>query len=621
MAADATDPKDIFRQATEATARALSDDAEVNVVLSGSYPELSDKTIRLPAPGKTFSQSEQDILRGYADSMALRLRYHDTRLHAKHMPADVNARSAYEALEDARIEAIGTQDYPGAASNITACLRSDAKKMRLDDAQSTNEVPLAFALRHMARQQLTGRAVPPEAKKAVTLWKKWIGEKLGDEGFAQLAATMADQNAYAQAMQHLLQKLELVTAPLSPPPQSPEEDPEAEDAQDSENNQQDGATEDAPAMADPTEATPDAEGAETELAQEDAEFDRGEDDDNMASDDTEDAPPEHGRNADRNIFGDYQIFTTAYDEVIQASDLCDADELARLRKTLDKQLSAMQSVVSRLANKLQRQLMAQQARSWHFDLEEGILDASRLSRIVANPFYTVTYKQESEAKFRDTVVTLLIDNSGSMRGRPIGIAAMSTDILARTLERCGVKTEILGFTTRAWKGGSSREAWLSQGKPPNPGRLNDLRHIVYKGADSPWRHARANLGLMLREGLLKENIDGEALLWAHNRLLARSEQRRILMVISDGAPVDDSTLSANQGHYLEDHLKRVIRYIEDYSPVQLLAIGIGHDVTRYYQRAVTISDAEELGSVMTDKLAELFDDNPAAPRRRTSSRR
>ena len=620
MAADATDPKDIFRHATEATARALGNDAEINVVFSGSFPELSDKTIRLPTPTKTFGSAEQDLLRGYADSMALRLRYHDTRLHNKHMPADTNARAAYEALEEARIEAVGTEHYPGAASNITAHLRADAKKMRLEDVQSTNEVPLSFALRHMARQQFTGRPIPPEAKKAVNVWKKWITEKLGDEGFSQLARAMADQDSYAQVTQNLLQKLELVTTPLTPPPQSPEEDPDAQDTQDSENNQQDGATEDAPAMSDPTDASPDTEGTETELAQEDAEFEQGEDDENMACDDTEDAPPEHGRNADRNIFGDYHVFTTAYDEVISASELCDADELARLRKTLDKQLTAMQSVVSRLANKLQRQLMAQQARSWNFDLEEGILDAARLSRVIANPFYSVTYKQESEAKFRDTVVTLLIDNSGSMRGRPIGIAAMSTDILARTLERCGVKTEILGFTTRAWKGGASREAWLSQGKPPHPGRLNDLRHIVYKGADSPWRHARANLGLMLREGLLKENIDGEALLWAHNRLLARSEQRRIIMVISDGAPVDDSTLSANQGHYLEDHLRRVIRYIEDYSPVQLLAIGIGHDVTRYYQRAVTISDAEELGSVMTDKLAELFDDNPTPTRLRSSRR-
>lgn len=619
MSTDITDPKDIFRQATEATARALADDAEVSVVFSGSFPELSDKAIRLPAPSKNFSAAEQDILRGYADSMALRLRYHDTRLHARHLPADINARAAYEALEEARIEAVGTQHYPGAASNVTASLRSDAKKMRLDNAQSTNEAPLAFALRHMARQHLTGRPVPPEAKKAVALWQDWIDEKLGDEGFARLNAAVADQNAYVQAMQHLLQKLELIAAPLSPPPQSPEEDPHAEDAQDSESDGQDGAQEDAPAMADPAQATPDMQGDDTELAQEDAEAESGDDDD-MATDDTADAPPEHGRNADRNIFGDYRIFTTTYDEVVQAEDLCDSDELSRLRKTLDKQLSALQSVVSRLANKLQRQLMAQQARSWNFDLEEGILDAARLSRVIANPFYNVTYKQESDARFRDTVVTLLIDNSGSMRGRPIGIAAMSTDILARTLERCGVKTEILGFTTRAWKGGASRELWLSQGKPPDPGRLNDLRHIVYKGADSPWRHARANLGLMLREGLLKENIDGEALLWAHNRLLARHEQRRILMVISDGAPVDDSTLSANQGHYLEDHLRRVIRYIEDYSPVQLLAIGIGHDVTRYYQRAVTISDAEELGSVMTDKLAELFDDSPAPARRKPSRR-
>ncbi len=620
MSTDDADPKDIFRRATEATARALADDATVSVVFSGSFPELIDTTLRLPAPSKDLGAAEQALLRGYADTMALRLRYHDTLTHARHQPSDMNARAVYDALEDARIEALGTADYPGAASNMTTALRHEVKKMRLGDAQSASDIPLAFALRHLARHKLTGRAIPPEAKKPVALWQKWITEKLGDEGFTALAEKLADQDGYAQAIQNVLRKFEMATTLQNPPPATPEDDPDAQDAQDNDTNQQDSTTEDAPAMADPSEATPDSEGSDAEIAQEDAEFENGDDDDSMASDDTDDAPPEHGRNADRTIFGDYHVFTTAFDETVPAQDLCDADELSRLRKTLDKQLGALQSVVSRLANKLQRQLMAQQARAWNFDLEEGILDAARLSRVIINPTYAVTYKQESETTFRDTVVSLLIDNSGSMRGRPIGIAALSTDILARTLERCGVKTEILGFTTRAWKGGASREAWLSQGKPANPGRLNDLRHIIYKSADSPWRHARANLGLMLREGLLKENIDGEALLWAHNRLLARSEQRRIIMVISDGAPVDDSTLSANQGHYLEDHLRRVIRYIEDYSPVQLLAIGIGHDVTRYYQRAVTISDAEELGSVMTDKLAELFDDNPTPTRLRSSRR-
>lgn len=324
-------------------------------------------------------------------------------------------------------------------------------------------------------------------------------------------------------------------------------------------------------------------------------------------------PPTHGDAPSR--VSDYKAFTNKFDEMILAEELCDAEELERLRAYLDKQLQHMSAIVARLANRLQRRLMAQQNRSWEFDLEEGVLDPARLSRIIMDPQQPLSFKREKDMNFRDTVVTLLLDNSGSMRGRPITVAATCADILARTLERCGVKVEILGFTTRAWKGGQSREAWLQAGKPANPGRLNDLRHIVYKAADAPWRRARRNLGLMMREGLLKENIDGEALDWAHKRLLARSEQRRILMMISDGAPVDDLTLSVNPGNYLEKHLRSIIEEIETRSPVELIAIGIGHDVTRYYRRAVTIVDAEELGGAMTEKLAELFAENavPVAP--------
>ena len=327
-------------------------------------------------------------------------------------------------------------------------------------------------------------------------------------------------------------------------------------------------------------------------------------------------PSEYDPDWKRNDVGDnqpYRPYTDEYDEIIHAAELCDNEELTRLRHQLDQQLSHLQGVVGKLANRLQRRLLAQQTRSWEFDLEEGVLDAGRLSRVVSDPVAPLSFKRETDTDFRDTVVTLLIDNSGSMRGRPITVAAMSADILARTLERCGVKVEILGFTTRSWKGGSSRENWVGQGKPKNPGRLNDLRHIIYKSADMPWRRARPSLGLMLREGLLKENIDGEALLWAHNRLLGRPEQRRILMVISDGAPVDDATLSANPGNYLERHLREVINFIETKSDVELTAIGIGHDVTRYYKRAVTIIDAEELGGTMMASLAELFDENNGQP--------
>ena len=313
---------------------------------------------------------------------------------------------------------------------------------------------------------------------------------------------------------------------------------------------------------------------------------------------------------DPEAFG-YKVFTRAFDEIVNAEELCDTDELDRLRAFLDKQLQALHGAVARLANRLQRRLLAQQNRGWDFDLDEGMIDAARLARVIVDPMHPLTFKQERDTQFRDTVVTLLLDNSGSMRGRPIMVAACCADILARTLERCGVKVEILGFTTRAWKGGHAREAWLNALKPPLPGRLNDLRHIVYKSADAPWRRSRRNLGLMMREGLLKENIDGEALAWAHARLLARPEQRRILMMISDGAPVDDSTLSVNSGSYLERHLRQVIEEIETRSPVELLAIGIGHDVTRYYRRAVTVTDAEELAGVMTEKLAELFDEDLA----------
>jgi cobaltochelatase CobT len=334
---------------------------------------------------------------------------------------------------------------------------------------------------------------------------------------------------------------------------------------------------------------------------------------------SDEEPPEMGEGErpsrpdpgpDRRREPDYKVFTAAHDEVVTPEELAEAEELDRLRAYLDQQLSNLSSVVSRLANRLQRRLLAQQNRAWTFDLEEGMLDAARLTRVIVDPTAPLSFKQEEDTEFRDTVVTLLIDNSGSMRGRPIMVAAVCADILARTLERCGVKVEILGFTTRAWKGGLSREDWIKAGKPPNPGRLNDLRHIVYKAADAPWRRARRDLGLMMKEGLLKENIDGEALLWAHQRLLGRSEQRKILMVISDGAPVDDSTLSVNTGHYLERHLRAVIGQIEALSPVELIAIGIGHDVTRYYRRAVTLVDAEQLGGAIVENLAALFEERP-----------
>ncbi|MDQ2860699.1 MAG: cobaltochelatase subunit CobT, partial [Pseudomonadota bacterium] len=423
-----------------------------------------------------------------------------------------------------------------------------------------------------------------------------------------------EQKAFARIARAVVRDLSMGDD-LSDAPDRDAEDDEAEDgeAEAAGDGEGEGEEQSSPgaSLDDSEKARREAEAAESQLAQaeEDENADPSDDELETADGDRPARPniKDHGRPEPA-----YKVFTAAHDEIVSAEDLCEPEELTRLRAYLDQQLANLSNVVSRLANRLQRKLMAQQNRAWSFDLEEGMLDAARLTRVIVDPTAPLSFKQEEETDFRDTVVSLLIDNSGSMRGRPIMVAAVCADILARTLERCAVKVEILGFTTRAWKGGASRDEWLKAGKPASPGRLNDLRHIIYKAADAPWRRARKNLGLMMREGLLKENIDGEALMWAHQRLIGRTEQRRILMVISDGAPVDDSTLSVNSGHYLERHLRAVIAQIEGRSPVELIAIGIGHDVTRYYRRAVTIVDVEQLGGAITEQLAALFEEEPRA---------
>jgi cobaltochelatase CobT len=465
---------------------------------------------------------------------------------------------------------------------------------------------LATAVGLIARERLTGEAPPRAALPGLKLVAPWIEDRAGAELDA-LAMTLDDQAAFGKLARRLLEDLDLSAAEeLS--------DDEPDDAGDEGEGDDSGSDEGAEQGDDKTPGGGDVEMRGEEVEDDEAQGDSSEEmevgeDESSSGDELGDnvfATP-GSRNWDLSPVTDYKAFTTRFDEIVESEDLCDPEELGRLRAFLDQQMGSLQGVVTRLANRLQRRLMAQQARSWDFDQEEGLLDAARLARVVVSPGHSLSYKIERDTEFRDTVVSLLIDNSGSMRGRPIAIAAICGDILARTLERCGVATEILGFTTRGWKGGQSREAWLAAGRPPSPGRLNDLRHIVYKRADDPYRRARRNLGLMMREGLLKENIDGEALLWAHNRLLARPEERRILMVISDGAPVDDSTASANGGSYLERHLRQVIEWIETRSTVELIAIGIGHDVTRYYQRAVTIMDAEQLAGAMVDQLARLFE--------------
>jgi cobaltochelatase CobT len=602
-------PLDSFRQVLAGAARAIARDAEVELGLTAEAPSASGKSIKAPMPGRTLPGREVAEARGFADAAALKLRHHNSQLHARGAPADEIARAVFDAAERARVEALGARAMEGVRANLRQLTEMRLRTDPLTRARSRDEVPLASAVGLIVRERLTGEAPPEPARQALAMVAEWIEEKAGADLDA-LPLVLDDQAAFAQMLGRVLQDLELVEGDLVPA-----EDPDAADDAEGEDERESNEGDDANADQDPG-----GEGA-AEMRPEQGECGEGEGESDWADQDMDMADQGLGDEGEEGIVPvrpnrlhsdlppqfDYRIFTTRHDEIVEAGELCDEEELGRLRSYLDQQLVHLQSAVTKLANRLQRRLMAQQSRSWEFDQEEGLLDAARLARVVVNPAHSLSYKVERDTEFRDTVVTLLIDNSGSMRGRPISIAAISADILARTLERCGVKVEILGFTTRAWKGGQSREKWLSEGRPANPGRLNDLRHIVYKKADEPWRRARRNLGLMMREGLLKENIDGEALLWAHSRLIARAEERKILMVISDGAPVDDSTLSVNSGTYLERHLRQMIGWIEQRSPVELIAIGIGHDVTRYYSRAVTIMDAEQLGGTMVGQLADLFD--------------
>ena len=561
-----------------------------------------------------MSAADSAVLRGHADSMALRLACHDNGIHRRMAPEGQAARAVFDAVEQARVEAIGSRRMAGVAGNLSAMLVDQYHLGNYHVITDRADSPLEDAVAMSAGERMTGLKPPPAAQRIVDLWRPWVEERAGTE-LDRLGGSLEDQRNFARSVRDLLVSLDMAEDAGSDQDDSENDEDEGEQSQEQE-DQQGETDEQSASERSEAERSDDASEEMEEGMSESAEGPTGEmpeDVDEADGDDPSEAwrPPTSSQRDQRGP--DYKAFSNKFDEMIAAEDLCDADELTRLRAYLDKQLGHLQGVVARLANRLQRRLMAQQNRAWEFDLEEGTLDPVRLPRIVIDPYQPLSFKREKDTNFRDTVVTLLIDNSGSMRGRPITVAATCGDILARTLERCGVKVEILGFTTRAWKGGQAREAWLQAGKPANPGRLNDLRHIVYKSADAPWRRARKNLGLMMREGLLKENIDGEALDWAHKRLLARPEQRKILMMISDGAPVDDSTLSVNPGNYLERHLRWVIEEIETRSPVELIAIGIGHDVTRYYRRAVTIVDAEELGGAMTEKLAELFDDTPPAP--------
>ncbi|MFK8249957.1 cobaltochelatase subunit CobT [Ancylobacter terrae] len=607
-------PAEPLKRAVAGCLRAIAGEREIEISYGTERPGFADGRARLPEPGRRLSRGEVAVLRGHADSMALRLACHDPKVHRRLVPTGQAARSAFEAAEQARCEAVGANRMDGVAQNLSAMLEDRYVRGNYASITDRADAPLEDALALIVRERLTGLAPPAAARRMVDLWRDFVEER-ASTALDDLVGTAENQKRFAEGMRDLLSSLGMGEDIAS----FDEDNSSADDTEDSKDDdagkgadaEQDDTSEgkteidtDLSSDQTPEESEDEQEQPSSELA-EDAEL--GE-----ADESSEPWRPQTAVNAEPRP-PEYHAFTPRYDETLGAEELCDADELTRLRSYLDKQLTHLQGVVARLANRLQRKLMAQQNRGWEFDLEEGMLDPARLQRVIIDPMQPLSFKRERDTDFRDTVVTLLIDNSGSMRGRPITVAAACADILARTLERCGVKVEILGFTTKAWKGGQARESWLSAGKPAAPGRLNDLRHIIYKSADAPWRRARKNLGLMMREGLLKENIDGEALDWAHNRLLARNEQRRILMMISDGAPVDDSTLSVNPGNYLERHLRWVIGQIEEKSPVELIAIGIGHDVTRYYKRAVTIVDAEELGGAMTEKLAELFDERGNRP--------
>ena len=614
MASNSDNPADPFKKALAEATKVMANNPELNINYTVDPSGISGDSIRLPQISRRMSREEVLIARGTSDALALYHRYHNEKTHARYAPEGGIAQEIYEAMETARCEALGARDMPGTAVNIDAKIASETDRVGYRDIKDRSDAPLSDAAGFLIRSLATGRELPEGAQNVLNLWRDFLETQAG-KTIENVSNQLEDQSQFAKFARQVITDLGYGDQ-LGNDPDNLDDEDEEEFQDDADEESNPDSTGDEDSQDEESDANPEQSQEEQQDAGQ-ASVSLDDDNSDDMSEETElpegESPieppaPQPISEADPN----YKVFAKEYDEEVHADELAEPVELERLRAYLDQQLEPLKGAVSRLANKLQRRLQAQQNRSWLFDLEEGILDAGRLARVVANPTTPLSFKMEQDTEFRDTVVTLLLDNSGSMRGRPISIAAICADVLARTLERCSVKVEILGFTTRAWKGGQSRERWLNEGRPQQPGRLNDLRHIIYKGADAPWRRSRPNLGLMMKEGLLKENIDGEALEWAHRRMIARAEQRKILMVISDGAPVDDSTLSVNPANYLEKHLRDVIDMVERRKAVELLAIGIGHDVTRYYERAVTITDVEQLAGAMTEQLAALFDTDPRA---------
>ena len=593
-----------IKKAISSTVKAIAENKDLEVVFEDNQIP-SDNKIVLPKIENKDDISSLPELRGSADNQALMHKYHDKDLFNKLAPTGSKNKEIYKTLENTRIQMIGGGLMRGVKSNLYALYEKKCNENDLENISDQSDLDIESGIDLFFRSQVNSDLVPKNASKAVSLWTKWLQKKIGNST-DELIKNIHDQKLFAENVNKIITELNYYDQSENSEENKDEENNNnIEELENNEISEMENQTSFSDSENTESQEEVGFEDSEVSIDQENTEemndFDEG---------NTENTTPQYRHDSsNEQILNDYLIYSEEFDEIITASHVCEEEELNRLRNYLDQQLKSFQTIISRLANRLQRKLLAKQNRSWDFDLEEGLLDTSRLTRIIMDPYYSLSFKKEKDTEFKDTVVSLLIDNSGSMRGRPITVAAMSADILARTLERCGVKVEILGFTTKAWKGGKSRESWMQNHKPPSPGRLNDLRHIIYKAADEPWRRAKKNLGLMMREGLLKENIDGEALLWAHKRLQNRYESRKILMVISDGAPVDDSTLSVNSGNYLEKHLRGVIDWIETKSNVQLLAVGIGHDVTRYYNRAVTIIDAEQLADVMTEQLVDLFEED------------
>ena len=587
--------KERFKSAISSAVKVISENFDLEIKFGNN---ITSKKNSLTLPEVANLRKLQDFvnLRAFADSEALKIKYTDKKIYIKNCPEGSVAKTLYAIAEKIRYEKIGSDKLRGVKNNITQCYENKFKNKKIEEIRTEADVPITEAFELYLRNHFFKIKQNDATKKVLSYWKDLFDKNL-KQGLKELDNCIEDQNEFNQLAADLIGNLDF-------------EDSNSKDREEKKDTLKDDSS------------SSDKSNEENDLSQKEQDQ-SGDSDLNVLESSLEsfNESDDFSKKETREVSGDssllkknqknllkqkYKIFTSKYDEVKNAEELENDDEIIRLRKNLDQQLTNLQNLVAKLANKLQRQLLAKQNRSWEFDLEEGILDASKLSRVVVNPFHSLSYKMEKEIEFKDTIVTLLIDNSGSMRGRPISVAAICADILSRTLERCSVKVEILGFTTKNWKGGNSREKWNSENKPKNPGRLNDLRHIIYKSADKPWRQSKKNLGLMLKEGLLKENIDGEALLWAFKRIAARKEERKILMIISDGAPVDDSTLSVNSGDYLEKHLKQTVKWIEENTNIEILAVGIGHDVTRYYKKAIKITDVQELGDVMINQLTKLF---------------